>query len=257
MARSSAYYKPRERTPVVDEILAQRIKHMIDEEPYLGYRMVWARLRMQGVLVNRKAVQRLMKLMGWQCHRRWRKRCGPRVESSPSVATVSNVRWATDATYVWTENDGLIYVNAVLDCADRECIGRNVSRRNDAKEAAWALEDALLRRLGTLPSGETGITLRTDNALVYASQLYRRLAKEYGLRQEFILPHTPEQNGVAESFMGTLKLECVWQHRFRTFDEAKRTIEAWIDHYNERRPHSRLGYIPPQQWRLQQDQITA
>jgi len=107
VARSSAYYKPRERTPVVDEILAQRIKHMIDEEPYLGYRMVWARLRMQGVLVNRKAVQRLMQLMGWQCHRRWRKRCGPRVESSPSVATVSNVRWATDATYVWTENDGL------------------------------------------------------------------------------------------------------------------------------------------------------
>lgn len=56
--------------------------------------------------------------------------------------------------------------------------------------------------------------------------------REYGLRQEFILPHTPEQNGVAESFMGTFKLECIWQHRFKTFAEAKRVIEAWITHYN-------------------------
>jgi putative transposase len=255
--RSTAYYQSRDRVPAIDEVLAQRVKHLIDEEPYLGYRMVWARLRMAGVRVNRKAVQRLMQLKGWQCRRRWRKRCGPRVESSPSIAAVSDVRWASDATYVWTELDGLIYVNAVIDCSDRECIGLNVSQRNDAKEAAWALEDALLRRFGTLPTGDTGISLRTDNALVYASELYRRLVREYGLRQEFILPHTPEQNGVAESFMGTFKLECVWQHRFKTFAEAKRIIEAWITHYNERRPHSRLGYLPPSEWRLRQTKITA
>src|SRR5579875_80852 len=134
-------------------------------------------------------------------------------------------------TYVWTERDGLVYVNAVLDCADRACIGRNVSRRNDAKEATWALEDALLRQFGTLPQGDADVI--------------RNLAREYGLRQEFILPHTPKQNGVIESFMGTFKVECVWHHRFQTFAEAKTTIEAWIDHYNERRPHSRLGNLPP------------
>jgi hypothetical protein len=78
-----------------------------------------------------------------------------------------------------------------------------------------------------------------------------------GLSQEFILPHTPEQNGVVESFIGTLQLECVWQHRFQIFDEAKATIEAWIDHYNECRPHSRLGYLPPSTWRLRQTQRTA
>ena len=257
MARSTFYYRPRERSPVIDEVLAQRIKTLIENESYLGYRMVWARLRMAGVHANRKAVQRIMQLRSWQCHRRWRKRCSPRVESSPSIAAVSNVRWTADATYVWTEQDGLVYVNAVLDCADRECIGRNVSRRNDAKEAAWALEDALLRRFGTLPQGNADVILRTDNALVYASELYRNLAREYGLRQEFILPHTPEQNGLIESFMGTFKLECIWQHRFQTFDEAKATIEAWINHYNECRPHSRLGYLPPSTWRLRQTQITA
>lgn len=202
VARSTAYYCEHDRVPIVDDVLAQRIKNLIDAEPYLGYRMVWARLRRAGLKVNRKAVQRLMQLKGWQCHRRVKKRCSPRVESSPSVTTVSDVRWATDATYVWTRFDGLVYVNAVLDCADRECIGLNVSQRNDAREAAWALEDALIRRFGALPRGDADVVLRTDNALVYGSELYRELAKSYGLHQEFILPHTPEQNGVAEVVHG-------------------------------------------------------
>ena len=258
VARSTAYYREHDRAQVVDEVMAQRIKHLIDAEPYLGYRMVWARLtKLQGLKINRKAVQRIMQIKGWQCHRRLKKRCSPRVESSPSVATVSDVRWATDSTLFFTRLDGLVYVNAVIDCADRECIGLNVSQRNDAREAAWALEDALIRRFGALPNGDANVILRTDNALVYASELYRDLAKSYGLRQEFILPHTPEQNGVAESFMGTLKLECIWQHRFETYEEAKAAVTAWVKFYNEARPHSRLGYMAPVAWREIQAKITA
>ena len=48
VARSTAYYREHDRVPIVDEVMAQRIKHLIDAESYLGYRMVWARLRRQG-----------------------------------------------------------------------------------------------------------------------------------------------------------------------------------------------------------------
>jgi hypothetical protein len=64
VARSTAYYREHERIAVVDEVLAQRAKHLIDAELYLGYRMVSARLRQQGFQVNRKAIQRLMQLKG-------------------------------------------------------------------------------------------------------------------------------------------------------------------------------------------------
>ncbi len=47
--------------------------------------------------MNRKAVQRIMQLKGWQCHRRLKKRCSPRVESSSSVTQISNVRWLSKA----------------------------------------------------------------------------------------------------------------------------------------------------------------
>jgi len=94
-----------------------------------------------------------------------------------AFATVSDVRWATVVTIVWARLDGLVYVSAILDRADREYIGLNVSQRNDAREADWALDHALIRRFG--------------------AELYRSLAKPYGLPQECILPHTHEQNGVA------------------------------------------------------------
>jgi hypothetical protein len=83
VARSTAYYHEHQRMRIVDGVLAQRIKHLIDAEPYLGYRMTWARLDRQGLKANRKAVQRITRIKGWQCHRRLKKRSSPRVESNP------------------------------------------------------------------------------------------------------------------------------------------------------------------------------
>ncbi len=57
--------------------------------------------------------------------------------------------------------------------------------------------------------------------------------------------------------MGTLKLERIWQHRFETYEEAKAAITAWVKHYNETRPHSRLDYLPPVEWRRRQAEISA
>lgn len=249
MPRSSTYYQSRPRTAKVDEVLAQRIKHLIDEESYLGYRMVWATLHSQGIFVNRKAVQRIMQLKSWQCHRRLHKSCYPRVEVSSSIAAHSNERWATDFTCIWTRDDGLVYVNEVIDCADRFVAGHCISKHCRAQEAVWALEDACIKSFGVLPRGDAGVVVRSDNGLVFASRLYRRLLASYGLRQEFIHPHTPEQNGVVEAYHKTFKRECVWQNRFVNLDHVIRVAGPWIDHYNNRRPHSSLGYLSPAAWR--------
>jgi putative transposase len=258
MPRSTSYYTSRSRIAKVDEVLAQRIKHVIEDEPYLGYRMVWATLRSEGILVNRKAVQRVMQLKRWQCHRRLHKSCYPRVQASSSIALHSNQRWATDFTCVWTKYDGLIYVNEVVDCADRSVVGRCISKNCRAQEAVWALEDACLTRFGALPRGDAGVVVRSDNGLVFASRLYRRLLASYGLKQEFIHPHTPEQNGVVEAYHKTFKRECVWQHRFATLEEATAVINVWIDRYNNQRLHSSLGYLTPAAWRERDEaQITA
>jgi len=52
------------------------------------------------------------------------------------------------------------------------------------------------------------------------------LAKEYGVEQEYITPYTPEQNGMIECFFRTIKEECIWQHCFKSRDEAFKVIAA-------------------------------
>jgi putative transposase len=75
----------------------------------------------------------------------------------------------------------------------------------------------------------------------------------YGLKQEFITPYTPEQNGVIERFIGSLKDECVWLHRFESIEHAREVIGNWINEYNSERPHQELGYLSPVAWKAQQD----
>ena len=87
--------------------------------------------------------------------------------------------------------------------------------------------------------------LRSDNGLVFTSHSYTKLVRGYGLKQEFITPHCPEQNGMIERVIRTLKEQCVHRYRFETLQHASRAIGDWIAFYNNRRPHQALGMKTP------------
>ena len=74
---------------------------------------------------------------------------------------------------------------------------------------------------------------------------YTRLVRSYGLQQEFITPHCPQQNGMVERVIRTLKEQCVHRHRFESLQHAMRVIGDWIQFYNSRRPHQALGMKTP------------
>jgi putative transposase len=100
--------------------------------------------------------------------------------------------------------------------------------------------------MGTTP------VLRSDTGLIFQSRRFRAACRDYRLTQEFITPYTPEQNGIIERFFRSLKEECVWQHSFHSFSEAKMAIREWIEWYNVGRPHQSLGYKSPREYRAQQ-----
>lgn len=237
--------------PVLDELLAARIGRLIAKHPTFGYRRIWALLRYrEGIRVNRKAVYRVLRLKGWFVHQR-RVTPRPRVRRRRSRTPRSDLRWAMDVTHVPCGADGWGHLAAVIDCHDREIVGYEFALRGRAKEAERALEEACIRRFGTLrPAGETPV-VRSDNGLIFQSRRFRRACRNYRLRQEFITPYTPEQNGMIERFFRSLKEECTWQHNFPSFREARRTIGRWIRWYNEERPHQALNYRSPVEFRAQ------
>jgi putative transposase len=245
------------RVPMVDDVLAARLQRLIAQHPTFGYRRLWALLRFhEGLRINRKAVYRVLVLKGWFVHQR-RATPRPRVQGRRSRASRSNERWAMDLTHIDCGADGWAHFAAVIDCHDRELVGYEFARRGRAKEAERALEAACIGRFGTLrPAGSTPV-VRSDNGLIFQSRRFRAACKDYRLRQEFITPYTPEQNGIVERFFRSLKEECVWQHSFPSFVEARRTVRRWIGWYNERRPHQALGYLSPCQYRASQLQRVA
>jgi len=237
--RRTVYYRPTKAVPKLQERFVVPIKQMIEEEPSFGYRTVANLLGF-----NKNTVQRVFQLKGWQVRKR---PIGhrPRIEALPSVAMAPDERWATDLCRVWGGRDGWLTLALVMDCHTRELLGWHLSRSGKASTATSALEQALIARFGTLGRVNRPFLLRSDNGLVFTSRDYTRMVHSYGLKQEFITPHCPQQNGMVERVIRTLKEQCVHRHRFETQQHASRVIADWIAFYNHRRPHQALGMKTP------------
>ena len=239
ISRRTLYYQPKRRKNPLDEEKVARVKEVIERFPTYGYRRIAVVLGW-----NRKVVQRICQRKGWQVRKRSRG-SRPRAKGLISVASRPNERWATDLTMVWCGRDRWCKLAVVIDCATREVLGWRLARQGNAATAEAALEEALIFRFGCLGRVCGKLVLRSDNGLVFTSKRYTATAKAYGLSQEFITPYTPEQNGLVERFIRTLKEECIWQHRFGSLSEAREVIGTWMRYYNMERPHQALGYQAP------------
>ena len=205
----------------IDPPWTDRLRQLIQQHPTFGYRRLWVLLRFRdGNTVNRKAVYRILHQKRWCVHQR-ASTPRPRVRGWTSRASRSDERWAMDVTHIPCGHDGWAHLAAVIDCHDRELIGYELALRSRAQEAERAVEAACLQRFGTLRPIEAPT------------------------------PYTPEQSGMIERFFRSLKEECVWQHTFQTFEEARRIIRDWVEWYNQERPHQALGYRSPVQYRAQ------
>ncbi len=237
--RRTVYYRTTKGKPKLQERFVKPIKAMIEDNPSFGYRTV-AHL----LALNKNTVQRVFQLMGWQVRKRpvgFR----PRIQALPSVATAPDERWATDLCRVWAGREGWTSLALVIDCHTRELLGCHLSRSGRSQTAESALEQALISRYGHLGKVAKPFLLRSDNGLVFTSRSYTTVVKSYGLQQEFITPYSPEQNGMVERVIRTLKDQCVHRHRFESLQHASRVIGDWIGFYNHQRPHQALNMRTP------------
>jgi len=196
-----------------------------------------------GERVNHKRVYRLYREEGLSVRKRKRKRVSRAARVPLQAPTGPNQLWSLDFvqdTLSWGRKFRLL---TVVDAYTRESLAIEVDTSLSGVRVARVLERVVTER-----GRPTEIVL--DNGPELTSRALDQWAYERGVQLQFIDPGKPQQNGFIESFNGRLRDECLNEHWFLSLPHAQRTIEDWRLDYNLNRPHSSLGNLTPEEFRL-------
>lgn len=243
IARSTWYYETTGETPYNLELM-----RLIDEEfleaPYYGARQMRDHLRRFGHRVNRKRVGRLMQKMGLTPIYPKPNTSRPHPENPVYPYLLRglaierpNQVWCADVTYIPMRR-GFLYLVAIMDWATRRVLSWRLSNTADASFCVEALQEALSR------FGAPEI-FNTDQGCQFTSFEFTRTLKDANVRISMDGRGRWMDNVMIERLWRSLKHECIYLNAFETGGAAKAGIEKWIDRYNHRRPHSKLGGITP------------
>lgn len=163
-------------------------------------------------------------------------------EKASSQVTRANQFWATDITYVPTD-EGWLYLAVFLDLFTRKAVGFSMAEHLRTELVLNALDMALGRQ--NLVEGQELVS-HSDRGCQYAAEAYRKKLDELGMTVSHSRRANCYDNAFAESFFHTLKVELVHRRRFKTRKEAMAAIFEYIEvWYNRQRLHSSLGYRTP------------
>ncbi|MGO0430756.1 IS3 family transposase [Escherichia coli] len=234
-----------------------RIHHVIGELPTYGYRRVWALLRRQAELdgmpaINAKRVYRIMRQNALLLERKPAVPPSKRAHTGRVAVKESNQRWCSDGFEFRCDNGEKLRVTFALDCCDREALHWAVTTGGfDSETVQDVMLGAVERRFGNeLPASP--VEWLTDNGSCYRANETRQFARMLGLEPKSTAVRSPESNGIAESFVKTIKRDYISvMPKPDGLTAAKNLAEAF-EHYNEWHPHSALGYRSPREYLRQQ-----
>jgi putative transposase len=255
LSRSTYYYQLRQKSLAAkkeEADLRDRIERIVVECARYGYRRVTYQLRREGYKINHKRVARLMREQSLQCQikRRWVRttdsdhgyRVYPNLVKRLKVERLNQV-WVADISYIRILT-GFLYLAVILDLCSRKVIGWALSEQIDAQLTLAALRMALEERG---PVG--GCIHHSDRGVQYACHDYVRELEAAKMRISMARKGNPYDNAAVESFMKTLKYEEVYLWDYQSVEDVKRRIPYFLQEvYNQKRLHSALGYVTPQEF---------
>src|SRR5215831_18897798 len=171
------------------------------------------------------------------CRRGGRKRAiGTRAPMTVPMAP--NEPWSLDFVMDTLVSGRRFRILTLVDDFTRECLGLV------AHTSLTALR--VVRELGhIIESRGCPRMIVSDNGTEFTSNVILAWQEELGIEWHYIAPGKPMQNGFCESFNGRMRDELLNEALFFGLAHARATITNWVGDYNQRRPHSALGYLTP------------
>ncbi|AMV30481.1 IS2 transposase TnpB [Pirellula sp. SH-Sr6A] len=227
-----------------DARLTKKILDCVRERPRWGYRRITQLLRRSGELINVKRVYRLWKAAGLKVPRKSRlKRATGEKENACHLqpAGCKNDIWSWDFVQASTVGGKTIRFLNIVDEYTRVCLSIKASRSITSEDAIDTLAE-LFAMLG-VPK-----RIRSDNGPEFISAAIKRWLSSLGIEVLYIEPGSPWQNGGCESFNSKLRDEYLSQTELLSEQDARLKARAWQNDFNEKRPHSSLGYLTPSEF---------
>jgi putative transposase len=242
LSRSSLYYEPGGEA-AEDLRLMRRIDEQYTARPYYGSRRMTVWLNEQGEEVNRKRVQRLMRVMGLEAiypkprlslagkgHRIYPYLLrGVKVERRDQV-------WSSDITYVPMPS-GFMYLAAVIDWYSRYVIGWRLSNTLDGSFCLEMLEDALR-------DGKPEV-FNTDQGVQFTATAFTGRLELAGVAVSMDGRGRALDNVFVERLWRSVKYEDIYIQGYDTVPELHRGLARYFAFYNDERPHQSLDYRTP------------
>jgi len=239
--RSTLYYQAKGSDEEV--VLLNQIYDIWVSTPFYGYRRIWAELRHQGYEVNRKRVQRLMKVLNLQAiypkpnvsQKRKEHKIYPYLLKGLTINR-PNMVWCTDITYVRV-GQGFVYLVALIDVYSRYIVSWRLSITLEACFCIEMLEEAFKKGVSDF--------MNTDQGSQFTSQEWINRVEAAGAKVSMDGQGRWADNIPVERFWRSVKYEDILLNSYETVEQVRQGIKRYIEFYNERRPHQSLGYARP------------
>ena len=233
-----------------DIFILKMIKEVLSKRPTYGYRRVTAmvnqKIKNSGKRYNKKRIYRIMKAAQLLLPKSKveRKHTG----TGKIITKTSNQRWCSDCFEIKCFNGEKVYVSFILDCHDRECISVFVSKFPITKKDIKAMMlDAVEKRFKQTYAPRK-LEFLSDRGSIYRSQDTINHARYLNLKSCFTAAYSPSSNGMAESFVKTIKRDYVYVNDCKSAESTIKQLKNWIEDYNENAPHSGLKMMSPRNY---------
>lgn len=250
----SGYYDWKKREMSSQEKRKIEVKEKIKEihkesHEIYGAPKITHKLRENGEVISERTVGKYMKEEGIKAHYiKHRTRTTKDCDFSTRLRNIlkrdfnpskPNAAWCTDITYIWTQEDGFVYLTSIMDLYSRKIVAWKLSKTMEVEDVLECLEKAKeIRKL------DDPVVIHSDRGVQFVSKWYQELTR--GMIRSYSKKGNPWDNACIESFHSLIKRE--WLNRFKILDYrmAYRLVFEYVEtFYNTVRIHGHCEYQSP------------
>ena len=260
------YWQKRFERENPNQKLEQTILELRKEHKDFGYRRIHGELRKQGMIINKKKVQRIVQKLNLQVTsftRKSRKYSSYKGKVGKIASNRINRRFdtsiphqkvTTDTTefkYYEVDEKGKmnikkLYLDPFMDLCNREILSYGISQRPSSENVMNALSEAI----EVTSDCKYRRTFHSDQGWAYQMKAYGHALKANRIFQSMSRKGNCIDNSPIENFFGILKQEMYYGVVYCSYEELKDAIEKYIKYYNEQRIKEKLGWMSPVEYRL-------